>query len=73
MKPSSPLVVPELLRKREAAVILSVSERQVDEYVRAGLLTIVRLPNIRAVRLARDQVVRLAQRWIAAAGVEGQQ
>lgn len=38
-------ITPLLVRPREAAAILACSERQVELYRRAGLLTPVRLPK----------------------------
>jgi hypothetical protein len=62
-----------LLREREVAIVLGVSASQVGIYRRQGLLTPIRLPGIRAVRYARGEVERLAERWCSAAGVGSQQ
>src|SRR5262245_25388157 len=58
-----------LLRIREAATLLSVSERQVWVLLRSGQLTAIHPPGIRAVRIARDDVERLVTKWCAGADV----
>lgn len=51
-------------RRRDAAKKLAVSESQVLKFERAGLLRVIRVPGIRAVRYASDEVDDLARRWI---------
>jgi excisionase family DNA binding protein len=58
-----------LLRIREAATLLAVSERQVWVLLRAGQLTAIHPPGIRAVRIARADVERLVEKWCAGADV----
>ena len=58
---------PALLRRREAAAILGVSESQILKWERQGLLHPFAVPGIRAKRLAADEVHALAKRWIASA------
>jgi excisionase family DNA binding protein len=60
-------IAPTLLRPREAAAVLAVSVRQIETWARAGRLTPVKIPGIRATRFARQEVEELAQSWIAAA------
>ena len=48
---------------REVARVLAVSESQVRNWQRAGVLREVRLPGIRAVRFTRADVEQLAQQW----------
>lgn len=67
MKPAATMP-PMLLRPRDAAAVLAVSERQIDQWRRDGLLTPVRIPGIRAVRFSREQVEELARSWCQAAG-----
>ena len=52
-----------LLRFREVAILLGVSERQVWTLVRAGQLPVVRPPGIRAIRVAREDVEALVASW----------
>lgn len=54
---------PLLLRRRDAAAALAVSESQVRIFERAGLLTPIKIPGVRAVRLAAADVEALASRW----------
>lgn len=54
---------PVLLRRRDAAAALAVSESQVLAFERAGLLKPIKIPGIRAVRLAAADVEALAERW----------
>lgn len=54
-------MAPLFLRRRDAAKVLAVSESQVLVWERAHLLTPVRLPGLRAVRLAVDDVRTLAE------------
>lgn len=56
-----------LLRDREAAHLLGVSRSQVHVWVRAGLLTAIRLPGLRAIRFSRRQIDQLVSRWEAEA------
>ena len=49
-------VEPMLLRIRDAAAMLSVSERTVWQLLRAAELRAIRLPRMRAVRIARHDV-----------------
>ena len=58
-----PGVVPLLLRPREAAVMLGVSERALWGLIRTGALTPVRPTGMRVVRIARDDIETLVQRW----------
>ncbi len=58
-----PVVEPMLLRIRDAAAMLSVSERTVWQLLRAGELRAIRLPRMRAVRIARHDVENLVERW----------
>jgi excisionase family DNA binding protein len=59
---SSPL----LLRVRDAAKLLAVSERQVWVLLRNGELRPIRPPGIRALRIARADVEALVARWSSA-------
>jgi excisionase family DNA binding protein len=52
-----------LLRLREVAILLGVSERQVWTLIRAKQLTVVRPPGMRAVRVAREDVEALVASW----------
>ena len=58
-------------RRRDAAKKLAVSESQVLKFERAGLLRVICLPGIRAVRYAADEVDDLACRWIGGPQVGG--
>jgi len=49
-----------LMRRREVAHVLSVSEAQVWKWERAGILAAVSIPGIRAVRYRSDDVRNLA-------------
>jgi excisionase family DNA binding protein len=62
-KHSGSEVAPVLLRTREAAHVLSVSESQIIKFERQGLLRAVHIPGIRAVRFVREEVERLAAAW----------
>lgn len=66
----APLVTmrPLFLRRRDVAAALAVSESQVLAWERAGLLHPVKLPAIRAVRFAREDVETLAASWRGAPG-----
>ena len=54
---------PLLLRLREVAILLGVSERQVWTLIRARQLPVVRPPGIRAIRVAREDVEALVASW----------
>jgi len=56
-------VQPILLRIRDAAALLAVSERSVWQLVRAGELPAIHPPGMRAIRIARDDVENLVERW----------
>lgn len=53
-----------LFRRRDSATVLGVSESQVIKYERAGWLPVVRLPGLRAVRHASEDVYALRERFI---------
>lgn len=52
-----------LLRIRDAATLLAVSERQVWVLIRSGRLPAVHPPGIRAIRIARADVDALVATW----------
>ena len=52
-----------LLRPREVAILIGLSERQVWTLIRNGQLQAVRPPGIRALRVAREDVEALVQSW----------
>ena len=54
---------PLFLRRRDVAAALAVSESQVIAFERAGLLPKVKIPGVRAVRFAREDVETLAATW----------
>lgn len=54
---------PLLLRVREAAILLAVSERQVWVLIRSKALPVVRPPGMRAIRIAREEVEALVEAW----------
>lgn len=56
-------VQPILLRIRDAAAMLAVSERSVWQLVRAGELPAIHPPGMRAIRIARHDVEKLVERW----------
>jgi len=56
-------IKPVLLRIRDAAAMLSVSERSIWELVRAGELPAIHPPGMRAIRIARHDVENLVERW----------
>ena len=60
-KPS--MVQPVLLRIRDTATMLSISERSVRQLVRSGDLPAIRPPGMRAIRIAREDVEKLIARW----------
>lgn len=51
-----------LMRRRDAAAVLAVSERQTLKWEREGLLTAIDVPGIRAVRYVSEEVESLAKR-----------
>ncbi len=52
-----------LVRIREAADMLAVSERQVWSLINTGELRAIRPAGIRVIRLAREDVAGLVARW----------
>ncbi len=52
-----------LLRVREAATLLAVSERQVWKLIRRGELPTLHPAGMRAIRIARPDVEALVARW----------
>jgi predicted DNA-binding transcriptional regulator AlpA len=64
MAGSPPKPAPILLRTKDVAHILSVSESQVVIWSRSGVLKPIRIPGIRAVRYLRSDVEALAKSWI---------
>lgn len=60
-------IKPILLRYREAAAVLGVSESQVTIWARSGVLTPIPIPGIRAKRIAIEECEALARRWRAEA------
>jgi excisionase family DNA binding protein len=56
-------IVPVLLRIRDAAAMLSVSERTVWQLVRSGELRAIHPPGLRAIRISRANVESLVERW----------
>ena len=65
--------MPLLLRVREVAALLAVSEREVWAMLRAGELARVKVPGRRLTRVAREDVERLVQRWRARSNDESPQ
>jgi excisionase family DNA binding protein len=57
------IVQPVLLRIRDAAAMLSISERSVWQLVRSGELPAIHPPGMRAIRIAREDVEKLIERW----------
>ena len=57
------IVQPVLLRIRDAAAMLSISERSVWQLVRSGDLPAIHPPGMRAIRIAREDVEKLIDRW----------
>lgn len=55
-------IAPLLLRRRDVALLLGISESLVLQYERGGLLTPVTMPGVRAVRIAREDVEELARK-----------
>lgn len=58
--PAIVTMAPLLLRGRDVADALAVSESLIAIFVRRGWLTPVRIPGIRATRFARQEVEDLA-------------
>ena len=56
-------VQPILLRIRDVAAMLAVSERSVWQLVRTGELPAIHPPGMRAIRIARHDVENLVERW----------
>jgi excisionase family DNA binding protein len=54
---------PVLLRIRDAAAMLSVSERSIWQLIRSGQLRAIHPPGMRAIRIARQDVENLVHRW----------
>jgi excisionase family DNA binding protein len=54
---------PVLLRIRDAAAMLAVSERSVWQLIRAGQLRAIHPAGMRAIRIARRDVENLVERW----------
>jgi len=59
-----------LLRRCDVAQLLACSESQIEAWARAGTVTPIRLPGIRAVRYSRTQVLELVRQLERAAGIE---
>jgi hypothetical protein len=56
------MMEPLLLRRRDAAGVLAVCETVVLQYERAGYLTPLKLPGLRSIRYAADEVKSLVQK-----------
>jgi excisionase family DNA binding protein len=54
---------PVLLRIRDAAAMLAVSERSVWQLIRAVQLRAIHPPGMRAIRIAKREVENLVERW----------
>ena len=54
---------PVLLRIRDAAAMLSVSERSIWHLIRSGELRATHPAGMRAIRIARRDVEILVERW----------
>ena len=54
---------PVLLRIRDAAAMLSVSERSIWHLIRSGELRAIHPAGMRAIRIARRDVGNLVERW----------
>ena len=54
---------PVLLRIRDAAAMLAVSERSVWQLIRTGQLSAIHPLGMRAIRIARHDVENLVERW----------
>jgi predicted DNA-binding transcriptional regulator AlpA len=57
---------PRLIRRKEAAQVLGVSESQLLKFERQGILRPVRIPALRAVRYVASDVDAVAVGWIEA-------
>lgn len=60
-----------LLRRREAALQLAISESQVLALERHGVLHAIRIPGMRAVRYDAREVHRLAMTWVGQSSANG--
>jgi excisionase family DNA binding protein len=54
---------PMLLRIRDAAAMLSVSERSIWHLIRSGELRAIHPAGMRAIRIARRDVENLVEHW----------
>jgi excisionase family DNA binding protein len=54
---------PVLIRIRDAAAMLSVSERSIWHLIRSGELRAIHPAGMRAIRIARRDVENLVERW----------
>jgi excisionase family DNA binding protein len=54
---------PVLLRIRDAAAMLSVSERSIWHLIRSDQLRAIHPAGMRAIRIARRDVENLVERW----------
>jgi hypothetical protein len=68
MAKTNPNIKPKLARVREGAIILGVSESQVRNYIRDGVIKAVDLPGIRAKRLVVEELEQLAAQWAGQRG-----
>lgn len=57
-----PVIAPHFLDRYGTGAAFAVSEGVVLQWERAGLLTPIKLPGLRAVRYAREDVAELARR-----------
>lgn len=64
MTNTEPVSQPQLLRRRDAARDLAVSESQLLKWERDGVIEPVRIPGLRAVRYRSADVRALAQNII---------
>lgn len=62
MNTNAPTIRPFFLRRRETAGALGVSESLVLIFERRGLLTPIRMPGVKAVRHALEEVEHLARK-----------
>lgn len=58
-----PHVSPLLFRRSDTAARLGVSETQIRKWETSGLIRVVRLPGLRAVRHAAEEIDALAARF----------
>ena len=58
-----------LLRTRDAARVLAVSQSQIAIWARSGLLHPIRLPGVRAVRFSANEIGRIVRELELEAGV----